>query len=179
MTVWIRRALGACVLLGALGAGVATHLTAATPATPPAARLAAFLSTPLADIDGRTHTLDSWKGKVRVINFWATWCPPCREEMPLFMQAQKTWGPRGVQFIGVAIDNKAAVAAFARELKINYPLLLAEEQGLSLMANQGNEVGALPFTVVIDAQGRVTQRFAGEVNAKLLDNWLKAAVAAR
>ena len=182
MNSWTRYTLSSAVLLAALGAGIVTHraCTAAPDATAGnTTASAAFLTTRLPDISATPRALDDWKGKIRVVNFWATWCPPCREEIPMFMQAQQRWAPQGVQFVGIAIDTADAVKPFATQMKINYPLLLAEEQGPPLMAAQGNNAGVLPYTLVLDGRGRILQRHAGEVRAAELERWLKAATAVK
>src|ERR1041385_8514187 len=81
----------------------------------------------LPDLGGKTRWMSEWQGKVIVLNFWATWCAPCREEIPLLIKAQNQYKARGVQIIGIAIDTPAAVAEFAKRMNINYPLLIANE----------------------------------------------------
>lgn len=177
MNTWTRNTLSSLVLLAALGTGILTHRACTAAAGEPPS--SAFLNTPLPDTSNTKYTLNQWQGKIRVVNFWATWCPPCREEIPMFMRAQKNWSARGVQFVGIAIDSADEVRPFAARLKINYPLLLAEEQGPALMAALGNNAGVLPYTLVLDDRGRVLQRHGGEVSAAQLDSWLKAATAAK
>ena len=109
----------------------------------------------LPDLDGATQQLGQWRGKVVVVNFWATWCEPCREEMPEFVLAQQEYGPKGLQFVGIAVDQTDRAAAFARELKVNYPVLIGGYDAIDLSKSLGNRLVALPFTVVIDRQGNV------------------------
>src|SRR5512137_44966 len=82
----------------------------------------ALFGVALPDAKGREQSIGQWKGKVLVVNFWATWCVPCREEMPEFVKAQQELGPRGLQFVGIAIDEVAKAEAFAAELGLNYPV---------------------------------------------------------
>jgi len=82
------------------------------------------LKAQLADVKGATRSLGEWRGSVLVVNYWATWCAPCREEIPVFVRLQERYGSRGLQFVGIAIDQPDKVAEFAREFHINYPLLL-------------------------------------------------------
>src|SRR3981081_2848901 len=84
----------------------------------------ALLSVSLPDTSGQQQSLGQWRGKVVVVNFWATWCAPCREEMPEFVKIQRELGPRGLQFVGIAIDQAEKVEQFARELDLNYPALI-------------------------------------------------------
>ena len=122
---------------------------------------APLLGISLPDTKGVEQPLAQWKGKVVVVNFWATWCVPCREEMPQFVRVQREFGGRGVQFVGIAIDQPDKIDAFAAELQLNYPALVGGYGAIELSKAMGNRVGALPFTVVIDRAGRVVQTQLG------------------
>lgn len=117
----------------------------------------------LPDLNGKTREISEWDGSVIVLNFWATWCPPCLEEIPEFVKLQSEWASKGVQFVGVAIDEVAAVTEYVQQQPINYPLLMGGMEGVALSQRYGNRVGALPYTVVIDRQGRVVFHRAGAV----------------
>ena len=120
----------------------------------------------LPDLDGRPHRPDEWDGKVLVVNFWATWCAPCRTEIPLLIDLERR--RPGVRVIGIALDRADAVRAFARELGIGYPILLDDLRG-STMRRYGNRVGALPFTVITGRDGVVAYVRLGELEAAELD----------
>lgn len=120
-----------------------------------------ILGISLPDTKGVEHPLAQWKGKVVVVNFWATWCVPCREEMPQFVRAQQELGARGVQFVGIAIDQPDKIDAFAAELGLNYPALVGGYGAIELSKAMGNRLGALPFTVIVDRAGRVAQTQLG------------------
>ena len=121
----------------------------------------ALLGISLPDASGREQALAQWKGKVVVVNFGATWCVPCREEMPQFVKAQQELGSRGVQFVGIAIDQPDKVDAFAKELNLNYPALIGGYGAIELSKAMGNRLGALPFTVIVDRAGRVAHTQLG------------------
>jgi thiol-disulfide isomerase/thioredoxin len=121
------------------------------------------------DLKGAPVSLDQWKGKVVVLNFWATWCPPCREEMPALMRYQHRFAANGVQVVGVALDATDKVAAFGSELQINYPLLVGGTELFKLMTDLGNRAGALPFTVIIDRQGNFATGHLGALNEAQLE----------
>jgi thiol-disulfide isomerase/thioredoxin len=115
----------------------------------------------LSDLSGKTHDIAEWRGKVLVINFWATWCPPCKKEIPEFMAVQKQYSSQGLQFIGVAIDDKEAVKEYLSQAPINYPVLIAEEEGLALAYKMGDISGTVPFTVVVSKEGQILHRHPG------------------
>ena len=132
--------------LAALGAGILTQRLLVGEAPPP--------EPPLTDLDGHRHALAEWRGKVVVLNFWATWCPPCREEMPAFVALQEELGERGLQFVGVAIDDPGAVREYLKKHPVNYPVL-AGDSGVPAWADSlGNQLSALPFSAVFDRDGR-------------------------
>ena len=121
----------------------------------------ALLSLSLPDTSGQQQSLAQWRGKVVVVNFWATWCAPCREEMPEFVRAQREFGPRGLQFVGIAVDEPDKVAQFAKELELNYPALIGGYGAIELSKTLGNQLSALPFTIVIDRTGAVARTQLG------------------
>jgi thiol-disulfide isomerase/thioredoxin len=139
----------------------------AAPAAPPAAaplRLAERVPEfTLVDREGQPRTLSHWKGKSLIVNFWATWCAPCRREIPLLGELQQAYGPAGFQVIGIAADYRDKVLAYADEAKIGYPLLIGEQEALDAAAAYGIEVVGFPFTVFSDAEGRVVAAHVGEL----------------
>jgi thiol-disulfide isomerase/thioredoxin len=128
-----------------------------------------LLAIALPDTEGRSQPLAQWKGKLLVVNFWATWCAPCREEMPMFVKAQAEHGPRGLQFVGIAVDDAAKVKQFAAEIGLNYPALVGGYGAMELSRTLGNQVMALPFTVIVDPQGKVALTHLGPLKAEQLD----------
>ncbi len=121
----------------------------------------------LTDLQGRRRSVKEWDGKVLAINFWATWCPPCRREIPSFNALQREYGPRGVQFLGVAVDDPKAVRAFLQELPVAYPVLLGEKEAMEVAVRYGDEAGVLPFTAIVDRQGRIAFVRYGELSEAL------------
>ena len=145
------------VLSLAAGYGVG-HWFLRTPA--PVASIGTATPT-LPDLEGRNHKLEEWRGKLVVLNFWATWCPPCREEIPLLLDAQRQFAGQNVQIVGVAIDNPEAVAAYRDQMHIDYPILVGGDEGLTLMTRYGNSAGALPYSVFLSSDGRILRRKIG------------------
>src|SRR6266566_6405110 len=130
----------------------------------------------LPDLDGQTHWLSEWQGHTIVLNFWASWCGPCRQEIPLLIDVHKRYQAQGVRVVGVAIDDHDAVAKFAAELHIPYPLLLAPDTGPSIMARYGDAQGFLPYSVVIGPDGAIRSRKLGSYAEKELETELDALV---
>ncbi|MDD5411377.1 MAG: TlpA disulfide reductase family protein [Methylobacter sp.] len=116
----------------------------------------------LPDQFGNQHNISEWRGKILIINFWATWCPPCRKEIPEFIALQKQYSDKGVQFIGVALEEQKPVAEYASSAHINYPILISENDGIVLANQLGNNVGAIPYTIVVNQQGQIIHRHPGE-----------------
>ena len=110
----------ACGLALAAGVYVARSLWLSVPA----ADAAALLAVALPDAEGQEQRLDQWRGKVLIVNFWATWCAPCREEMREFIRLQRADGAKGLQFVGIAVDQVDNVRQFAKEIELNYPALI-------------------------------------------------------
>jgi thiol-disulfide isomerase/thioredoxin len=129
----------------------------------------ALRSATLVDLAGKPRPVAEWDGQVLVWNFWATWCAPCREEVPLLIAVREKYKASGVEIIGIAIDNAAKVREFSLSFGISYPLLLAGTDGLELMRKLGNSAGGLPYTVVVDRQGKVVHRKLGALKAGDLD----------
>jgi thiol-disulfide isomerase/thioredoxin len=134
-----------------------------------AAAVQALLSARLNDVKGDAQTLESWRGRILVINFWATWCAPCREEIPMFVRMQDRYRGQGLQFVGIAFDQPEKVSEFAREFGINYPLLIGGLDTMALMRETGNRVGVLPFTLVMDRHGTVSSRHPGGLKEAKLE----------
>lgn len=102
-----------------------------------------------------------WRGKVVLCNFWATWCAPCREEVPVLVSAKQQWPAERFEVVGIAIDKRENIAEFSRTYKINYPVLVADATALELLRKLGNRSGGLPYTVVLDATGAIAYRHLG------------------
>jgi len=153
--------LTAGLLALALGIGVAVWYRSAPDAT-------ALLALSLPDTHGVEQPLAQWRGKVLVVNYWATWCGPCREEMPEFVRAQRDLGPQGVQFVGIAVDKPEPVAQFSKELELNYPALIGGNDAVELTRPLGNHLAALPFTVILDREGHIVYAQMGPFKSEQL-----------
>lgn len=121
------------------------------------------------DLEGRERLSTEWQGKVVVLNFWATWCPPCRKEMPAFIELQHALGAKGLQFVGIAIDDKTAVQDFVDTLGVNYPILLGELDAIQISQDLGNRNSGLPFTAIFDRSGHLIHKRAGEIDRQELE----------
>jgi thiol-disulfide isomerase/thioredoxin len=118
----------------------------------------------LADPSGKTTSIRSFAGKSLIINFWATWCAPCRSEIPLLERLHAEWLGRNMSVVGIAVDHRDPVLEFAKRFKIGYPLLIGEQDALDAAAAFGVEAPVLPFTVFTDRQGEVVTLFIGELH---------------
>lgn len=133
----------------------------------------AILEASLPDLKGDDQAVSQWLGKVMVVNFWATWCTPCREEIPEFIEAQSKYGDQGLIFVGIAIDQPDKVKMFSQEFGINYPVLIGSFNTWSLLEAAGNRMSALPYTVVLNRSGEIVDTYLGRVNLKKLEKLIE------
>ncbi len=133
----------------------------------------------LPDLDGHEVASTAWADKVVIINYWASWCPPCVREIALFVQTQQQLGEAGVQVVGIAVDRLDDVKTFLADHPINYPILMANPEAIALAKRLGNRVEGLPFTVIFDRRGRRVFSRTGEVTATELMTQLDALVPAQ
>jgi len=138
----------------------------------PEAAVTQFFAMRLNDSDGKMQPMSQWRGKTLVINFWATWCPPCREEMPAFSRLQTKYVANGVQFVGIALDTPENVSAFLKNVTATYPLLLAESEGMEMTQQLGNSRLALPYTLVLGTDEKPRLVRLGKLAERDLDGLL-------
>jgi thiol-disulfide isomerase/thioredoxin len=113
------------------------------------------------DLEGRPRRLLDWKGRALLCNFWATWCAPCREEIPLLVAAKQNSPPARVELVGIAIDTVDKIREFSTNYKINYPVLIGDAGTIALLRGLGNRGGGLPYTLALDSSGAIVQRHLG------------------
>lgn len=127
----------------------------------------------LPDLDGQPQTLAQWRGKRVLVNFWATWCGPCREEMPALAEAQRRYGAGKVQVVGIAIDDPVAVRAYLKKTPVNYPILIGLDAEHDPTMLFGDTRGALPYSVLIGPDGRIEGTRLGKLDERQLRWWLE------
>lgn len=168
------------------GAGVAGYIVttatpdAATPASsvpapapaPVERQMAATVDFSLPDIDGNMRNLSDWQGKARLVNFWATWCAPCRREIPLLKQTQADHAADDIQIIGIAVDFPEEVQAYAEEAKFNYPILIGQEDAMAAAEASGIDFIGLPFTMIVAPTGELLKSHVGEIHQSHIDHIL-------
>jgi thiol-disulfide isomerase/thioredoxin len=127
----------------------------------------------LDDAEGAAHRLSEWDGKLVLLNFWATWCGPCREEMPLLSETQQRFSANGLEVVGIAIDNASSVQDFLKNSPVRYPILVGgdDEDNPSLLF--GDTRSVLPYSVLIGRDGKVVAQRAGSFSADGLVRWLQ------
>lgn len=154
------------LLIAVLFAGIGVYFGSKrfAPAEPADTAVGALMQLSLPDASGVMQPLSEWQEKTLVVNFWATWCPPCVDEMPELVELQHDLGPAGVQVLGIAIDSSANVRQFAEKHQISYPLLIGGMEGTELSRQFGNQAGGLPFTVLISKDGSVRKTYMGRLD---------------
>ncbi len=154
------------ILIAVLFTGIGVYFGAKRfqPAAPADTAVGALMQLAMPDPAGKQHKMSEWQGKVLLVNFWATWCPPCVAEMPELEALQAERGIKGLQIVGIGIDSRSNIREFAEKHKITYPLLIGGLQGTDVSRSFGNEAGGLPFTVLIGADGVVKQAYMGRLD---------------
>ncbi|HQO29066.1 MAG TPA: TlpA disulfide reductase family protein [Accumulibacter sp.] len=128
------------------------------------------LALTLPDLAGHPQSIAQWRGKILVVNYWASWCTPCIEEMPAFSRLQTRYAEQGVQFVGIGIDELVNMRAFIKKTPVAYPLLLAE---LGKGQQAGQQVKGLPYTLIIDQQGKLAESRLGRFDEAALEKILQ------
>lgn len=123
----------------------------------------------LPDVSGTKHDFSEWDGKNRMLNFWATWCAPCRREIPLLKAFQNEQGGNGFQVIGIAVDFPEPVANYAEEAQFNYPILVGEQDAMAIAESAGIEIPGLPLTMFVASDGEFLSAYVGELHQSQLD----------
>lgn len=170
--------ISVAILAIALGFGLYLKHVAvpepAMPATPVAINASTQIDFELADLDGNTRRFSEWHGKHRIVNFWATWCAPCRREIPLLKAFQEQHGADGFQVIGIAVEFPEPVIAYAEEAEFNYPILVGEEDAMAAAESSGVSFIGLPFTMVVDRDGKLVDVHMGEIHQEQLDGFVES-----
>jgi len=157
-----RSLLAVGVLAATAGAGLAWWRL--TPKTARSQEIEAFWSSRFEQPSGAELDLKALRGQPLLVNFWATWCPPCVSEMPELVELQKDFAGKNFQIIGIGIDSRSNMQDFAKKHQISYPLLVGGMEGTAVSKQFGNEAGGLPFTVLITADGKVSKTYMGRLD---------------
>lgn len=134
----------------------------------------AFFANPWQTPDGKSVDTEQWRGRVLVVNFWASWCPPCVEEMPTLDQLQAEFKSQNVLFVGIGIDSPSNIREFLEKTPVSYPIVIGGLEGSNLSKQMGNSQGALPYTIVINAQGKATSSKLGKISEEELRKAIKS-----
>jgi len=162
------------ILAGAAGFWFATR---SEPALPPPPVIVAVVPEvrpvfTLPDVDGKLRSSTEFEGQAVIFNFWATWCAPCRREIPLLNQLQAEYGSRGLQVVGIAVDTAENVAAYQKELELEYPSLHGELEAVEVGRRFGLDLYGLPISVFTDRQGRIVGSHIGELTREDADAFI-------
>jgi thiol-disulfide isomerase/thioredoxin len=125
------------------------------------------------DTSGATRHSSEWKGKILIVNFWATWCPPCLEEMPELVVFQDQYSSQGVQVVGVAVDNLEQVKSFMELYGINFPVVFGQDDAIELGKKMGNRISALPYTAIFGQNGKTLYAQPGKISIDILESIVK------
>lgn len=145
----------------AAGAWVAGHRLKPSAAEP--AAVTSLFAQSLPDVAGKQQALAQWRGKPMLVNFWASWCAPCVQEMPELSALQQELGPNSLRIVGIGIDSSANIREFAQKLSVSYPLYVGTIDASELSRQFGNQAGGLPFTVLIAADGSIRKTYLGRL----------------
>ena len=136
----------------------------------------AFFANPWQTPDGKTVNTQDWQGKVLVVNFWASWCPPCVEEMPALDKLQQEFLQQNVLFVGIGIDSPSNIREFLSKTPVSYPIVIGGLEGSNLSKQLGNSQGALPYTIIINAKGKASYSKLGKISEDDIRSAIKSAL---
>ena len=163
------------VLLSGLSGWFLFHHTLETNKAETPAAVTTSANTPVfnasfPDLNGKQQPIKQWQGKVIVLNFWATWCPPCREEMPELSAMQQQY--KDIVIVGLSTDDLEKTKEFIKTAPVSYPILAGDMEAMSFSETLGDDRGILPYTVIIDTKGAVVKTFFGRINQQILEETL-------
>lgn len=169
--------LVALLLIAAGAAGFLVQKNLSTPDAAPAPEAQSALTEApsarfalsLPDLDGKQRQISDWDGESRLVNFWATWCAPCRREIPVLKQLQSEKSEKYIQVIGVAVDFPEEVIAFAEEAEFNYPVIIGQEEAMAAAESTGVAYPGLPFSILLSADGDTVKTHIGEIHAEQIE----------
>ena len=136
----------------------------------------AFFANPWQTLDGKPSNSENWRGKVLVVNFWASWCPPCVEEMPALDKMAQEYASKNVLIVGIGIDSPSNIREFLQKTPVSYPIVIGGLEGSNLSKQMGNTQGALPYTVVINAKGKSIYTKLGKISEEELKKAINSAL---
>jgi thiol-disulfide isomerase/thioredoxin len=137
-----------------------------------------LLTRELRSPDGKIHQTSDWRGKILIINYWASWCPPCVEEMPELVRSQTKYAAKNVLFVGIGVDSPSNIREFLEKTPVNYPIVLGGLDGATWAKNMGNPSSGLPFTLMVDRKGAITKTKLGKISEDELSSWIDNAIIA-
>ena len=160
------------LMAGALfyAARIPVQVQAPPPPQPAKLEVATHPAFSLPDLDGTAREFAEWDGKHRLLNFWATWCAPCRREIPLLVAFQEQHGDAGFQVLGIAVDFPEQVASYAEQTEFNYPILVGQQDAMAVAESSGIEFIGMPFTMFVASDGEYIGAYIGELHQSHLDD---------
>lgn len=135
-----------------------------------------FFSQELRSPKGEVHSTKDWRGKILIVNYWASWCPPCVEEMPELVRSQTKYADKNVLFVGIGVDSPSNIREFLVKTPVNYPIVLGGLEGAAWAKNMGNPSSGLPFTVMIDTKGAIIKTKLGKISEDELSSWIDSVI---
>jgi thiol-disulfide isomerase/thioredoxin len=161
------------VILMIVAAGLGTRHYLLNPALESKATSTdALFSAQMPDPLGQAQPLSQWKGKIVIVNFWASWCVPCREEMPELSELHERYQPNDLVVLGISTDDLDKMQAFSKEVPVKYPLLAGDYDAIKLSELLGNDKGVLPYTLIVGRDGSIVKTHFGRVSQALLEETL-------
>jgi peroxiredoxin len=160
------------VLLAIILVGIAARYFYKSPDSDSASNTEALFAATFPDAEGQQQAMSQWRGKTLVVNFWATWCPPCREEMPELSKLHEQYRDQNLVVVGISTETPEPIRNFIKTMPVSYPLLAGDFAAMDIGASLGNDKGVLPYTVIISADGHIAKSYFGRVDQALLEQTL-------